>query len=64
MVQIHYERLDTICGYGGMADTTDLKSVAGNSVPVQVRLPAPLFLLERDVSNGQVFSLLTLNKGG
>ena len=33
--------LGFICGYGGMADTTDLKSVEGNFVPVQVRLPAP-----------------------
>jgi hypothetical protein len=27
MVQIHYERLDTICGYGGMADTTDFNVI-------------------------------------
>ena len=37
------EPLSCLCRYGGMVDTTDLKSVAKpSSVPVRVWLPAPL----------------------
>ena len=51
-----------MCGYVGMVDNRDLKSLGRKAVPVRVRLPAPILIIMAVYPNGRGrgFKILTV----